>query len=71
MRSKKKNLSDLEGLFVCLKAGLDYMGVSDWEKKPIVFGCARARVNMGAHGLRGFLQASMPWIVFLGALPIA
>ena len=59
------------GLFVCLKAGLDYMGVSDWEKKLIVFGCDGASVNMGARGLRGFLQASMPWIVFFCALPIA
>ena len=48
------------------------MGVSDWEKKLIVFGCEGASINMGARGLRGFLQASMPWIVFFfGALPIA
>ena len=39
------------------------MGVSDWEKKLIGFGCDGASVNMGARGLRGFLQASMPWIV--------
>ena len=47
------------------------MGVSDWEKKLIVFGCDSASNNMGARGLRGFLQASMPWIVFFCALPIA
>ena len=41
------------------------MGVSDWEKKLIGFGCDGASVNMGAHGLRGFLQASMPWILEL------
>ena len=50
---------------------MDYVGVSDWEKKLIGFGCDSTSVNMGAHGLRGFLQASMPWIVFFGALPIA
>ena len=37
--------------------------MSDWEKKLIVFGCDGASVNMGARGLSGFLQASMPWIV--------
>ena len=57
--------ANAEGLFVCLKAGLDYMGVSDWEKKLIGFGCDGASVNMGACGLRGFLQASMPWIFFV------
>ena len=39
------------------------MGVSDWEKTLIDFGCDGASVNMGARGLRGFLQASMPWIM--------
>ena len=44
---------------VCLlKAILDYMGVSDWEKKLIVFGWDGASINMGASGLRGFLQVS-------------
>ena len=33
------------------------MGVSDWEKTLIGFGCDGASVNMGARGLRGFLQA--------------
>ena len=56
--------TNTEGQFVCLKAGLDYVGVSDWEKKLIDFGCDGASVNMGTLGLRGFLQASMPWIVF-------
>ena len=56
--------ANAEGLFVCLKAGLDYVGVSDWEKKLIGFGCDGASVNMGAPGLREFLQASMPCIVF-------
>ena len=63
--------ANAEGLFVCLKAGLDYMGVSDREKKLIVFGCDGASVNVGVRGLRGYLQASMPWIVFFCALPIA
>ena len=40
------------------------MGVSDWEKKLNVFVCDGASVNMGARGLRGFLQASMLWIGF-------
>ena len=40
------------------------MGVSDREKKLIVFGCDGVSVNVSARGLRGFLQASMPWIVF-------
>ena len=44
------------------------MGVSDWEKKLIVFVCDGASVNMGARGLRGFLQASMLWIFFFFVL---
>ena len=55
--------ANAEGLFVCLKAGLDYVGVSDREKKLIGFGCDGESVNMGARGLRGFLQAPMPSIV--------
>ena len=39
------------------------MGVSDREKKLIVFGCDGSSVNVGVRGLRGYLQASMPWIV--------
>ena len=31
--------ANAEGLFACLKAGLDYVGVSDWESKLIGFGC--------------------------------
>ena len=41
------------------------MGVSDWEKKLIGFGCDGASVNMGARGLRGFLQASMDCFLVL------
>ena len=48
---------------------MDYVGVSDWEKKLIGFGCDGASLNMGALGLRGFLQVSMPWIVFLVLCP--
>ena len=29
--------ANVEGLFVCLKAGLDYVGVSDWEKKLMLW----------------------------------
>ena len=60
--------ANAEGLFACLKAGLDYVGVSDWESKLIGFGCDGANVNMGARGLRGFLQLSMPWIVVFWCL---
>ena len=60
--------ANVEGLFACLKAGLDYVGVSDWESKPIGFGCDGASVNMGARGLRGFLQLSMPWMVMFWCL---
>ena len=56
---RRPALPGLTGRPVCLpQAGLDYVGVSDCEKKLI-----GASVNMGACGLRGFLQASMPWIV--------
>ena len=48
------------------------MGVSDWVKKLIGFGCDNASVNMGARGLRGFLQASHALdCVFFGAFLIA
>ena len=44
------------------------LGVSDWKSKLIGFGCDGASVNMGARGLRGFLQLSMPWMVVFWCL---
>ena len=29
--------ANVEGLFVCLKAGMDYVGVSDWDKKLMLW----------------------------------
>ena len=60
----------MEGLFVCLKAVLDYVGVSDWDKKLISFGCDGVSVNIGARGLRDSCRHPCLGLFFC-ALPIA
>ena len=52
--------TNAQGLFDCLRAGIDYVGVSNWQCKLIGFGCDSAIINMGA---KGFLLECMPMIV--------
>ena len=60
--------ANAKGLFNCFTRALDYIGVADWEEKLIGFGCDGASVNIGAHGLRGFLENSVPWVVVFWCL---
>ena len=47
---------------------LDHVGIVGWEEKLIGFGCDGASVNIGAGGLRGSLEKSVPWVVVFWCL---
>ena len=57
-----------QGLFTCLQAALAYVGITNWEKRLIGFGCDGATLNIGARGLKGILRDSMSWIVVFWCL---
>ena len=59
---------DAKGLFECFTRALDHVGIVGWEEKLIGFGCDGASVNIGARGLRGFLENSVPWVVVFWCL---
>ena len=54
--------SNAEGLYECFVRALNYVGVTDWENRLVGFGCDGASVNMGANGLRGYLEKAVPWV---------
>lgn len=60
--------ADAKGLFECFTRALDYVGIVGWEEKLIGFGCDGTSVNIGAGGLRGFLEKSVPWVVIFWCL---
>jgi len=60
--------ADAKGLFECFTRALDYVGIVGWEEKLIGFGCDGTSVNIGAGGLRGFLEKSVPWVVVFWCL---
>ena len=47
---------------------MEYMGITDWEKRMIGLGCDGCNANMGERGLRGLLQQSIPWVVVFWCL---
>ena len=51
-----------EGLFVSLKAEVDYMNVENCRTKMIGFGCDGGRANRAEGGLNGILKKEFPWI---------
>ena len=57
-----------QGLLQCLRKAMEYMGVTDWEKRMIGLGCDGCSANMGERGLRGLLQRSLPWAVVFWCL---
>ena len=59
--------ADAKGLLECFTRALDYVGIVGWEKL-IGFGCDGTSVNIGAGGLRGFLEKSVPWVVVFWCL---
>lgn len=65
---RQPNSSNAEGLYECFVRALSYVGVADWESKLIGFGCDGTNVNIGAHGLRGYLEESVPWVVVFWCL---
>ena len=51
-----------QGLFDCLRNAVEYIGVTGWEDKLIVFGCDCANANMGERsGLNGHFKEAVPW----------
>ena len=60
---RRPKRANADGLFACLNAAMQYVGVSESKRKLIGFGCDGACVNMCAGGLRGLLQQTVPWIV--------
>ena len=37
--ARRPGQANAEGLFACLEARLAYVGVADWDKKLVGFGC--------------------------------
>ena len=60
--------SNAEGLFDCFVSALTYVGIDDWEHKLVGFGCDGANVNLGARGLKGYLEKSVPWVLVFWCL---
>ena len=60
---RQPNSSNAEGLYECFVKVVSYVGVADWESKLIGFGCNGTNVNIGSHGLRGYPEESVPWVV--------
>ena len=55
-----------EGLYVCVKKTLAYMGIAplEWKNKLIGLGCDGTNANMGsAGGLKSYLQGDIPWLM--------
>ena len=44
-----------QGLFSFLQAALSYVGIPNWEKKIIGFGCDGTSVNIGGRGYLGMV----------------
>ena len=59
-----------KGLFESFIRALDYVGIVGWEKMT-GFGCDGTSVNIGAGGLRCFLEKSVPWVVIFWCLELS
>ena len=46
----------------------EFSCVTGWESKLIGFGCDGTSVNMGANGLQGYLEESVPWVILFWCL---
>ena len=60
--------ANAKGLYECFVRALTYAGVTDWENKLVGFGCDGTNVNMGAGGLKGYLEESVPWVAVFWCL---
>ena len=49
--------------FVCMDIADSY-----WKNRLVGLGCDGANVNMGLHGLRGYIEESVPWVVTIWCL---
>ena len=65
---RRPNSCTAQGLFTCLQAALSYVGIPNWDKRLIGFGCDGASVNIGGRGLKGLLRDGLPWIVVFWCL---
>jgi hypothetical protein len=67
---RQPEATNAQGLYACLEGALQYniMGIDNWKKKLVGFGIDGASVNMAAGGLRGYLEADIPWIVVFWCL---
>ena len=57
---RRPNSCTAQGLFTCLQAALSYVGIPNWDKRLIGFGCDGASVNIGGRGLKGLLRDGLP-----------
>ena len=55
--------ANAEGIFECFGMVLGHVGITNWESKLVGFSCDGASVNIGAYGLKGRLEGSVPWVV--------
>ena len=60
--------SNAEGLYECFIRALTYAVIPDWENKLVGFGSDGASVNIGANGLKGYLEKAVPWVLVFWCL---
>lgn len=65
---KQPQSTDAPGLYACLQQAVHYVGIDNWKSKLVGFGSDGASVNMAAGGLRGYLEADIPWVVVFWCL---
>ena len=54
-----------EGLFDALNRAFVRKDIADsnWKNRLVGLSCDGTNVNMGLHGLRGYIEESIPWVV--------
>ena len=58
------------GLFECFKHAIEYMNISeaDWKAKLVGYGYDGASVNIASHGVKGYFEEAVPWIIMFWCL---
>ena len=57
------------GIFECLKAAMEHVGVLNWADKMIGLGCDGTNTNTGERaGVKALVKEDMPWIVVFWCL---
>ena len=55
--------ANAEGLFECFARALGHVGITNWGRKLVGFGCDGASVNIGPRRLTHHRERSVSWVV--------